>query len=120
MLRYMYMYYSLLTFYLEACGLISLAKLAPEHGYQIKWALAFPGSPQGTSEYLLSYVIKEMRDAGVRRATFGAGAKDSLEVVDNIKGIKAKLLSRTYQAIVNSFHLTNKSRYRYPFLSFFA
>lgn len=28
-------------------------------------------------------------------------------------GTKAKLLSLTYQAIVNSFSLTNKSRYRY-------
>jgi aspartyl-tRNA synthetase len=95
--------------------LISVAKLAPEHGYQIKWALAFPDSPQGASEKLLSYVIGEMRNAGVFCATFGAGAKDTLEVIDNIKGVKAKLLSQVYQAIVNSFSLTNKSRYRYIF-----
>ena len=97
----------------QACGLISLAKLSPEHGYQIKWALAFPDSPQGTSEYLLHHAIGIMRDAGVHTATFGAGAKDSLEVIDNIKGIKAKLLSQMYEAIVSSFSLTNKSRYRY-------
>ncbi|KZP05302.1 aspartyl-tRNA synthetase cytoplasmic [Athelia psychrophila] len=102
----------------KACGLISLAKLAPEHGYQIKWALAFPDSPQGTSEYLLYHVIGVMRDAGVHSATFGAGAKDSLEVVDNIKGIKAKLLSQMYQAIVSSFSLTNKTRYREKFGTF--
>lgn len=61
-----------------------------------------------------------MRNAGVHRATFGAGAKDSLEVIDNIKGIKAKLLSQVYQAIVSSFSLTNKSRYRYVSSFFFA
>lgn len=92
--------------------MISLAKLAPRHGYQIKWALAFPDSPPGTSEFLLSRAIDEMRNAGVSVATFGAGAKDSIEVVDNIKGIKAKLLSEVYKAIVHSFSLTNKSRYR--------
>ncbi|KAF7979700.1 hypothetical protein HWV62_41034 [Athelia sp. TMB] len=102
----------------KACGLISLAKLSPEHGYQIKWALAFPGSPQGTSEYLLHHAISIMRDAGVHTATFGAGAKDSLEVIDNIKGIKAKLLSQMYEAIVSSFSLTNKSRYREKFGTF--
>ena len=98
--------------------MISLAKLAPEHGYQIKWALAFPNSPQGTSEKLLSYAIEEMRNAGVVSATFGAGAKDSLDVIDNIKGVKAKLLSQVYQAIVSSFSLTNKSRYRCAFAVF--
>jgi len=64
----------------QACGLISVAKLAPEHGYQIKWVLAFPNSPQGTSEGLLSYVIGKMRNAGIVMAIFGAGAKDTLEV----------------------------------------
>jgi aspartyl-tRNA synthetase len=98
--------------------LISLAKLAPEHGYQIKWVLAFPNSPQGTSEKLLSYAIEEMRSAGVVSATFGAGTKDSLDVIDNIKGIKAKLLSQVYQAIVSSISLTNKSRYRCAFAVF--
>lgn len=102
-----------ILFVQQACGLVSLAKLAPAHGYQIKWALTFPGSPQGTSEYLISHVIEEMRNAGVTTATFGAGAKDTVEVIDNIKGIKAKLLSEVYRAIVSLFSLTNKSQYRY-------
>jgi len=102
----------------KPCGFLSLAKLAPEHGYQIKWCLAFPNSPQGTSEYLLHHVIGELRNAGVSVATFGCGAKDSIEVVDNIWGIKAKLLSEIYKSIVNMFHLTNKSRYREKFGAF--
>ena len=56
-----------------------------------------------------------MRNAGIVMATFGAGAKDTLEVIDNIGGVKAKLLSEVYQAIVRSFSLTNKSRYRCVF-----
>jgi aspartyl-tRNA synthetase len=88
------------------------------HGYQIKWALTFP-RPQGTSEYLISHVIEEMQNAGVTTANFGAGAKDTVEVIDNIKGINAKLLSEIYKAIVNLFSLTNKSQYRYVALSVF-
>ncbi|KZP07700.1 hypothetical protein FIBSPDRAFT_1052820 [Athelia psychrophila] len=61
-----------------------------EKNGKIKWALAFLDSPQRTSEYLLYHVIGVMRDAGVHSATFVTGAKGSLEVVDNIKGIRAK------------------------------
>jgi len=63
-------------------------------------------------------MIDEMRNAGIVMATFGAGAKDTLEVIDNIGGVKAKLLSEVYQAIVRSFSLTNKSRYREKFGAF--
>ena len=32
----------------RVCALVVLAQLAPRHGYQIKWALDFPGAPGGT------------------------------------------------------------------------
>ena len=56
-----------------------------------------------------------MQSEGVPVATFGAGAKDHLDVVDNIKGIESKLLSHLYNRIVHLFPLLNKSRYRYVF-----
>jgi hypothetical protein len=77
--------------------------------------IAFPNSSQGASEKLLSYVIDEMRNTGIVMATFGAGAKDTLEVIDNIRGVEAKLMSQVYKAIVSSFYLANKSRYRFVF-----
>ncbi|KAF7965541.1 hypothetical protein HWV62_42902 [Athelia sp. TMB] len=43
-----------------ACGLISPAKLSPERGYQIKWALVFPGSPQGIFKCLTSSVVTRL------------------------------------------------------------
>jgi hypothetical protein len=64
-------------------------------------------------------MIEGMRNAGVTTANFGAGAKDTVEVTDNIKVIKAKLLSEVYKVIVSLFSLTNKSQYRYVALSVF-
>ena len=45
--------------------MVVLAQLAPVHGFQIKWALEFPGAPLGAIEYILSFVIKKLGDAGV-------------------------------------------------------
>jgi len=57
-------------------------------------------------------VLRDRRDAERCRGYFGADAKDTiLEVIDNIGGVKAKLLSQVYQAIISSSPLTNKPRY---------
>jgi aspartyl-tRNA synthetase len=46
-------------------------------------------------------------------ATFGAGVREAIEIVDNIKAVRAKFLSKLYNAIMSSFNLANKSRYRF-------
>ena len=92
-----------------------LAQLAPVHGFQIKWALEFPGAPLGAIEYILAHVIKKLGDAGVRSATFGAGATGSLRSVDNVGGFKVRTLEKTYNGISHTFHLTSKGDFRSKF-----
>ena len=102
----------ILFIFKKLAGLVVLAKLSRENGYQIKWSLAFPESPPGTSEFLNSHVMEEMRKAGVYRATFGVGAADKMDPVENLSGFRTKALAEAYSPIVKAFHLTNKSDYR--------
>ena len=87
--------------------MVVLAQLSPKHGFQIKWALEFPGAPLGAIEYILSYVIKKLGDAGVRTATFGAGAAQRLQGVDNVGGFRIRTLEKTYNGLSHTFHLTS-------------
>ena len=95
--------------------MVVLAQLAPIHGFQIKWALEFPGAPSGAMEYILSFVIRKLGDAGVRSATFGAGASQRLRGVDNIGGFRMKTLEKTYNGLSHTFHLTSKGDFRGKF-----
>ena len=92
-----------------------LAQLSPKHGFQIKWALEFPGAPLGAIEYILTYVIKKLGDAGVRSATFGAGATGTLQSVDNIGGLRVKTLEKTYNGLSHTFNLLSKGDFRSKF-----
>lgn len=97
------------------CGLVVLAKLSQDHGYQIKWSLAFPDCPKGTSEYITYKAIEAMAKAGVNQATFGVGAAESLDAVDNVGALTAKALSKVYGGITQTFGLTRKSEFRRKF-----
>ncbi|TFK49883.1 aspartyl-tRNA synthetase, cytoplasmic [Heliocybe sulcata] len=97
------------------CAMVVLAQLAARHGFQIKWALEFPGAPNGAIEYILWHVIRKMGDAGVRTATFGAGAREKLERADNIGGFRIRTLEKTYNGLSSSFNLTNKGDFRSKF-----
>lgn len=69
-------------------------------------------------EHLKIPLVCDQRGAQSRRCgryLRRAGAKDPLEVIDNIKGVKAKLLEQVYPAVVSSFSLTNKPCYPYAF-----
>ncbi len=57
----------------EVAALCVLHRLSPANGYQIKFALDFPGSPSGTIEALISAAIQALAKAGIRNVTFGAG-----------------------------------------------
>jgi len=99
----------------KICSLVVLAQLSPVHGFQIKWALEFPDSPLGAIEYILAFVIKKLGDAGVRAATFGAGATGTLQRVDNVGGFKVRTLEKTYNGISHTFHLSGKGDFRGKF-----
>lgn len=60
-------------------------------------------------------MIKKLGDAGVRSATFGAGAASKLQGVDNVGGFRIKTLEKTYNGISSTFHLTSKGDFRGKF-----
>lgn len=93
-----------------------LAQLSPTHGFQIKWALDFPGAPLGAIEYTLTHVIKKLGEVGVRTATFGAGATGKLERADNVGGFRVMALEKTYNGLTHAFPaFSNKSDFRAKF-----
>jgi hypothetical protein len=93
-----------------------LAQLAPAHGFQVKWALDFPGAPLGAIEYILTHVIKKLGVAGVRSATFGAGSTGKLERADNVGGFRVMALEKTYNGLTHTFPaFFSKSDFRAKF-----
>ncbi|KAK3693156.1 hypothetical protein B0T22DRAFT_34442 [Podospora appendiculata] len=99
----------------EIAALCIMHKLSPANGYQIKFALDFPGSPNGTIEALISAAIQSLAKAGIKNVTFGAGALPEMVVGDNINGMRAKILSRTYRTIAQQLKLVQKSEFREKF-----
>jgi ergosteryl-3beta-O-L-aspartate synthase len=99
----------------EIAALCILHKLSPANGYQIKFALDFPGSPNGTIEALISAAIQSLAKAGVKKVTFGAGALPEMVTGENIDGIRAKILSKTYKTIAQQLKLVQKSEFREKF-----
>jgi hypothetical protein len=95
--------------------MVVLAQLVAVHSFQIKWVLEFPGAPLGAIECILSYVIKKLGEAGVRSATFGPGAADTLQRVENIGGFRVRTLERAYNCLSHTFHLTFKGNFRSKF-----
>lgn len=75
----------------------------------------FPGAPNGTSELLVTTAMRELAQAGVPTATFGAGAKDTFEAVNGIGNLRGKILADVYKGISRTFGLTRKSHFREQF-----
>ena len=94
-----------------ACFVI-LAQLAPEHGWQVKIALDFPGAPSGAIEATIIHSLKALAAVGATSVTFGSGASSSFTPGHNLKGTRVKVLSKAYHAIANELHLINKSEFR--------
>ncbi|KAL2015343.1 hypothetical protein VTK56DRAFT_5787 [Thermocarpiscus australiensis] len=99
----------------EIAALCVLHRLSPANGYQIKFALDFPGSPNGTIEALISAAIQTLAKAGVKNVTFGAGALPEMVTGENIDGIRARILSKTYKTIAQQLKLVQKSEFREKF-----
>lgn len=99
----------------EIAGLVILHQLAPQNGYQIKFALDFPGSPTGSIEALISKSIQSLAGSGIKKVTFGAGAMSHLDIGHNLNGMRAKILSHTYKAVAQQLKLVQKSEFREKF-----
>jgi aspartyl-tRNA synthetase len=99
----------------EIAAMCILHRLSPANGYQIKFALDFPGSPSGTIEALISAAIQMLAKVGVQNVTFGAGALPEMVTGGNLDGIRAKILSKTYRTVAQQLKLLNKSDFREKF-----
>ncbi|RSH85690.1 hypothetical protein EHS25_003831 [Saitozyma podzolica] len=92
-------------------ALVVLAQLAPRHGWQVKWALDFPGSPSGIIEVVVSRALGAVSGP----VTFGAGVSGKLKPGEHLGGVRAKFLARTYTAVATSLRLGKKSGFREKF-----
>jgi len=89
-----------------------MAQLSPDHGWQVKYSLDFPGAPSGTIEYITTHALKYVADNGATTVTFGGGASDKFTAGHNIKGTRVKVLSKAYHAIASELRLTAKTDFR--------
>jgi aspartyl-tRNA synthetase len=99
----------------EVAALCVLHRLSPANGYQIKFALDFPGSPSGSIEALISAAIQALAKAGVKNVTFGAGALAEMVTGGGLDGFRARILSKTYRTIAQQLRLVQKSEFREKF-----
>lgn len=93
-------------------GLVILAQLSPDNGWQVKFSLDFPGAPNGAIELLVMHALKAAAASGATSVTFGGGASASFTPGHNLKGARVKVLSKAYKAIATELKLTNKSEFR--------
>ncbi|KAF2836372.1 aspartyl-tRNA synthetase-like protein [Patellaria atrata CBS 101060] len=93
-------------------SLVVMAQLSPEHGWQVKYSLDFPGAPSGTIEMIVTHALKVVAQGGATNVTFGGGASNKFTVGHNLKGAKVKVLSKAYHAIATELKLTAKTEFR--------
>ncbi|KAK5128598.1 hypothetical protein BJ546DRAFT_225601 [Cryomyces antarcticus] len=93
-------------------ALVVLAQLSPEHGWQVKYSLGFPGAPSGTIEHIVVHALKAVAAAGATSVTFGGGTTSKFQPGHNLKGARVKILAKAYHAIATELRLTNKSEFR--------
>lgn len=94
------------------CALTILAQLSPDHGWQVKYSLDFPGAPSGSIEAIVIHALKRVASDGCTNVTFGGGASAKFTTGHNLKGTKVKMLSKAYQAIATELKLTQKTEFR--------
>jgi aspartyl-tRNA synthetase len=94
------------------CSFVAMAQLSPDHGWQVKYSLDFPGAPGGSIEQIVTHALKQVAGTGATSVTFGGGASSKFSPGHNVKGTRVKVLSRAYQAIATELKLTNKTEFR--------
>ncbi|KAH6686640.1 aspartyl-tRNA synthetase [Plectosphaerella plurivora] len=92
-------------------AMVVLHQLAPRHGWQVKWALDFPGSPNGAIEVTVEQALSTVPGA----VTFGVGVSDRLTPGEHLGGARARFLAKSYDAIVKSLGLGRKAEFREKF-----
>ncbi|PNS18569.1 Aspartate--tRNA ligase, cytoplasmic [Sphaceloma murrayae] len=93
-------------------ALVIMAQLSPEHGWQVKYSLDFPGAASGSIEKVVMHALKVVGDAGATSVTFGGGASSTFSPGHNLKGPRVKVLSKAYHAIATELKLTRKTEFR--------
>ncbi|KAF7532627.1 hypothetical protein G7Z17_g13615 [Cylindrodendrum hubeiense] len=95
----------------KVLSMVVLHKLAPRHGWQVKWALDFPGATNGAIEVLIGHALSSVTG----KVTFGVGVSEKLTPGENLHGIRARFLAATYRSIVDSLGLRRKASFRTKF-----
>ncbi|KAF4963413.1 hypothetical protein FSARC_8585 [Fusarium sarcochroum] len=95
----------------KVMSMVVLAKLAPRHGWQVKWALDFPGAVNGAIEVLVSHALSSVTG----KVTFGVGVSEKLTPGEHVGGIRARFLAASYRSIVDSMGLRRKATFRSKF-----
>jgi len=95
-------------------ALVVLHQLAPEHGYQVKFSLEFPGAPSGTIESLNVFAMAAIvaREPEVRSMTYGTAATEDLVGGRNLGRAKVGMLKRSYETINGRLRLRGKREFR--------
>ena len=91
------------------CAMVVLHQLSPEHGWHIKWALDFPGAPNGSIEYAVMHAMEANPHSPM---TFGASATPDFISKHGLNRLAVKTLSKAYAAIAEHNRLTNKGEFR--------
>ncbi|KAK0388651.1 hypothetical protein NLU13_4894 [Sarocladium strictum] len=92
-------------------AMVVLHKLAPRYGWQVKWALDFPGSVNGAIEVLIDFALSSVTG----KVTFGVGVSEKLTAGEHLHGIRARFLATTYNSIVETLGLRKKADFRNKF-----
>lgn len=92
-------------------SMVVLHKLAPRHGWQVKWALDFPNSLNGAIEVLIEHALSSVTG----QVTFGVGVSEKLTPGEHLHGMRARFLATTYSSIVESLGLRRKADFRNKF-----
>lgn len=93
----------------QVCCLVVLAQLSTENGYQVKWAMSFPGAPSGAIELTISQALDTI---GSSRVTFGTAASPRVTAIHGLNGVAFQLLSTIYNNFVERMHLLRKGEFR--------
>ncbi|EST07854.1 OB-fold nucleic acid binding domain, AA-tRNA synthetase-type [Kalmanozyma brasiliensis GHG001] len=93
----------------KVCAMVVLHQLSPAHGWHIKWALDFPGAPNGTIEHVILHALEN--NAG-SKMTFGASATSTLVSKHGLSKVTTKWLTKAYGSIAEHNKLTNKGEFR--------
>ncbi|KAJ1029379.1 hypothetical protein NDA13_002630 [Ustilago tritici] len=93
----------------KVCAMVVLHQLSPQHGWHIKWALDFPGAPNGTIEHVILHALENNASS---KMTFGVSATSTFIAKHGLSKMTTKWLTKAYASIAEHNRLTNKGEFR--------